>query len=68
MVFTNQSLQKEFNFLLNDKVDIYFSFIPRLLRRKAHRNDKTFNARIPHLWRGGENSNEFLTFYVYFQI
>lgn len=46
MVFTNQSLQKGFRFLLNDKVDVNFTFILRLLRRYAPRNDKTSNARI----------------------
>ena len=59
MVFTNQSLQKELRFLRNDKVN--FNFISRLLRRNASRNDKTSNARILLLWRGGENSKEFLT-------
>jgi len=61
MVFTNQFLQKEFSLPPNDKVDVDFNFIPRLLRRNAPRNDKTSNARIPLLWRGGENSKEFLT-------
>lgn len=40
MVFKNQSLQKDFRFLRNDKVNVDFNFISRLLRRYAPRNDK----------------------------